>query len=110
MNINTAGRIVSPTSFPCYVSVKATQRSYGGPQEGGWYYDSFARYTGAVLVRNEREYQACAKTLVDEFRLSAGFEAKRMPSRWSGRECCQYQLWTSNAAPTDGPLPRPQWE
>lgn len=50
---------------PCYVSVAlyAVERVYGGPEEGGWYYDA-----GDVVRGTAREFEAADAPQADLYR------------------------------------------
>lgn len=69
-----------------YLNVYETDRSYGGPEEGGWWYNTgnplgsqpFAAEIEAVLGRD--------KTPAER----PGFEMVEMPSEWADHECAMH--------------------
>ena len=46
-----------------YVNTYATTRNYGGPEEGGWFYEG-GQPVGTVAFSTEREARAHAQTIV----------------------------------------------
>jgi hypothetical protein len=61
-----------PKGEPRYVTVYLVTREYGGPEEGGWYYDHYATEC-RVSVRN----RAHAKRVMDELAHRYGFPTKQ---------------------------------
>jgi hypothetical protein len=55
-----------------HVNAYAVDRCYGGPEEGGWYYDD-GRPLGSIMVRNSDEAIDAAKALLRE-RFTPEFE------------------------------------
>jgi len=98
-----------PKTFPVFVAVKIVSRSYGGPEEGGWYYDSDIRYENVQTVRTEQEFLYLCRDLAEIWDLRAPF-ADRLPSRWDSRDCQYNRIWYGEKIPQNESIPRPRYE
>jgi hypothetical protein len=85
-----------------YVNVYEVDRQYGGPEEGGWWYD-----TGEVVL-SERFYnldaaEARVKELADEYP-KTGFSSSVI---YSGGD---YRIWIEDEPAQNYPDNRPHYE
>jgi len=106
----TQPKIATPASFPCFVAVKVTERTYAGPEEGGTYYDAYEAYEGVTQVYGPDDFHLHASLFIETYRLQASTDPERAPYRWNAREGCRYTLWTGSNRPTNQSNPRPQYE
>lgn len=51
-------------TFPCWVSAYSVSRHYGGPEEGGWWYD-WRTLESSIRVNNAEQLER-AKSLLSE--------------------------------------------
>jgi len=97
--------------FPFYIGVRHIERSYGGPEEGGWYYDSYVEYENVRWIPDRAEFEKYVREVFESYGLRwTGSIPNSIPSRWDNGD--DYRLayrWGSNF-PAPKRRPRPQYE
>ncbi len=101
-----AGRL----RLPFYAGVKKIQRSYGGPEEGGWYYNSSVEYVNPRLIRNREEFAEYVRGVFEEFNLRWYGDAERHPARWDNGDGYTLCFRWDSPFPDPKTYPRPQYE
>lgn len=102
--------VPKPHEYPVWVCVKVTERRYGGPEEGGWYYDASVAHYCLERCRTIDDYTSNAVRLCKAFELRVDPTGERFPSRWDSRECADKRLMFSRNRPQDRDNPRPRYE
>ena len=89
-----------------YVNVYLIDRAYGGPEEGGWWYDTGKAIRGFPVATQRRaeRVQAIAKRLVVDPNNVGRREISSMAS--TGR----YAVYIEDAPAADYPATRPHYE
>lgn len=82
-----------------YVNVIKTFRSYGGPEEGGWYYDSEQEVIASATARSEAEVEETVKLFTKLHKLG-----------WNSRDCASVKITVTDELPVDQIFPRPSYE
>lgn len=82
-----------------WVNVVEVQRSYGGPEEGGWYYDSSIRVLQSSKCNTEEEIKEEVSRLKKSYKIG-----------WDSREGCQRKIRVTATPDIDQDFPRPQYE
>lgn len=82
-------------SVPCFVSIYRTERCYGGPEEGGWWYDAWS-HEGGIPFPNREAAEAFLE------------QAKREVEEQNRAEAPRRALATANIP--EGPDPYPDTE
>lgn len=86
-------------TFPHYVIVGRRNRAYGGPEEGGWWYDHSHETLAAILVESETESKEVVKKLEEN-------EAYFDP----GTGEYVINIFHSFTVPDDETFPKPHYE
>jgi len=66
--------INDPANYPIHVSVYDLTREYGGPEEGGWYYDSY-EFIESTPVERPEDLKAAVDKMAAQFS-RASFDGK----------------------------------
>lgn len=88
-----------------YVNAYAVSRNYGGPEEGGWYYDVGAPLA-SIPVMNDAEEEAAKVKLVGLF----GPEYEKQRSRYSAAGGDDLEIYIEDACAAHWPTERPHYE
>jgi hypothetical protein len=96
-------------TFPVWVGVKWTTRSYGGPEEGGWYYDSSVEYLSPQFVHNRAELESYVRSVVVDYELKWFKGNTGFPNRYDGGD--SYRLaYQGRPFPEPKAYTRPAYE
>lgn len=82
-----------------HVNVIKTFRSYGGPEEGGWYYDSELEVIASATARSEAEVKETVKIFTDLHKLG-----------WDSHDCATVKITVTDELPQDEIFPRRRYE
>lgn len=88
-----------------YVNAYAVSRNYGGPEEGGWYYDS-GEPLASIPVNNDAEEEAAKVKLVKLF----GPKYEKQRSRYSAAGGDDLEIYIEDACASHWPTERPHYE
>ena len=89
-----------------HVNAYSVDRIYGGPEEGGWWYDS-GEPLGSIMIEDTDENRTAAKNLLRE-RFSSQFEGNRDRHSVIGEENLEIYVEDHHAKPY--PETRPHYE
>lgn len=97
-----------PDKYPCYIGVKKVYRSYGGPEEGGWYYDSSITYHDITYIINESDFNKMIDLLSFTWSLKTWNGSELPPNSQDGPTFCT--LWFGYNHPKDESNFKPRYE
>lgn len=86
--------------YPIWASIIKTYRKYGGPEEGGWYYDSEQEVITSRLVHNEEELKECRNTYLNG----------DLKIKWNPIECAHIKIVYTQEQPLDEIFAKPRYE
>ena len=100
---------LSPLRGRAFVSVRRVERAYGGPEEGGWYYDAETVHEGITEVATPPAYHQAVLRLVDAYDLRWSPKSEGTPGRYEGPT--SWRLVVSSTRPVRREVQgRPQYE
>jgi hypothetical protein len=99
--------MVKPNTFPVWVAVQEIERRYGGPEEGGWWYDAEIKYLDLIKIEDERSWNEYAADACDIYKLKSPF-GDTLPYRGNGS--VSLSLWFGQDRPQDVSRGKPQYE
>ncbi len=82
-----------------HVNVIKTFRSYGGPEEGGWYYDSARDVIASATARSEKEVKETVELFTGLHKLG-----------WDPNDCASVKITVTDERPEDKIFERPGYE
>lgn len=94
----------------CFVCVCITYRSYGGPEEGGWHYDSAKEHVGITRVTSNEELEKVTRELIETYNLKPRDGDIYKASRWDLSAAAEYRIRIDTRMPVDKEYPRPRYE
>jgi hypothetical protein len=98
--------IVAPSQAPTYVNVYVLERPYGGPEEGGWYYEAGFPYLSVDVTSMSEDDR---RELVEALTRAYPDERKRSSVLY-GRDGYDYQVVVEEHEARQWPEEAPRYE